>query len=345
VPELRTDSLTGRTVIVAEERAGRPNDFAEPGPVAGIGAGSSRAERPEVLGLTSRACPFCPGQEHQTPRAALERLDADGRWRIRVVPNRFPMVTLGPDEGPARATTASAVGAHEVIIECRRHAQRTSALSVAELGDVLQTYVERLGHWRRHGRLKFGLVFKNQGAGAGASLAHLHSQLVGLPVMPPGVAAELARASDEFSRHGECPYCRLLAQERVLGERIVMDRDGFVAFCPYASWQPIETWLLPTDHQPAFESPASARNLHRLGGVLHELVARIERVLPETSYNLLLRTAPWIEGVDSWCHWRIEILPRVAAFAGLELATGIHANTLAPEHAASHLRAVEVPSQ
>ena len=134
-----------------------------------------------------------------------------------------------------------------------------------------------------------------------------------------------------------CPYCEVIAKEQTANERIVLARDGFIAFCPFASWQPGEVWLMPTAHEPSFES-ASPDELERLAGVLHALVSRLESLIPGAAYNLILRTAPWIDGNDAWSHWRIELLPRVNAFAGLELATGIHINHLAPERAAGQLR-------
>jgi UDPglucose--hexose-1-phosphate uridylyltransferase len=82
----------------------------------------------------------------------------------------------------------------------------------------------------------------------------------------------------------------------------------------------------------------SPDRLERLTGVLHPLVSRLESIIPGPAYNLLLRTAPWVAGCDAWSHWRIELLPRVNALAGLELATGIHINHLPPERAAGQLR-------
>ena len=69
-----------------------------------------------------------------------------------------------------------------MIIESARHVDRMSALSVAELAEVLDAYRERLAHWRdERASFEYGLVFKNLGAAAGASLAHVHSQLIALP--------------------------------------------------------------------------------------------------------------------------------------------------------------------
>ena len=95
---------------------------------------------------------------------------------------------------------------------------------------------------------------------------------------------------------------------------------------------------MPTDHQPSFELAAPGE-LNRLASVLHSLIERLESVVPGAAYNLLLRTAPWFDGCDDWSHWRMELLPRTNAFAGLEPATGIHINPLAPKRAAAQLRA------
>lgn len=94
---------------------------------------------------------------------------------------------------------------------------------------------------------------------------------------------------------------------------------------------------MPTAHEASFEL-ASPDRLRRLTSVLYPLISRLESNIPGAAYNLILRTAPWIDGRDAWSHWRVELLPRVNAFAGLELATGININHLAPERAAGLLR-------
>jgi UDPglucose--hexose-1-phosphate uridylyltransferase len=269
-------------------------------------------------------------------------MDEHSRWRVRVVPNMYPAATLPPIENvasPERAgTTSAAHGAHEVIIESARHLARSSELSVAEFSDVLAVYAGRLGHWHDDGRFEYGLVFKNVGQQAGASLAHLHSQLIALPHLPPAVAAELERAAQYYTKNQKCAYCDLISNERKASERIVFDRDGFIAFCPYVSLQPCEVWLLPTDHEPWFERRPRTSGGDRLAGLLHQLLARVESIVPRATYNLLVRTAPWRTSAAECGHWRIEILPRVNPLAGLELATGIHINPISPTRAAEQLR-------
>jgi UDPglucose--hexose-1-phosphate uridylyltransferase len=317
VTELRKDWLSGRTVLLAENRALRPNEFADAG-------GGSAAP------LTAANCPFCPGQESSTPPAVFTETDAAGHWQVRVVPNKYPAVETQGD--------SPAAGAHEVIIESARHVDRTSALTAAELAAVLDAYRRRLAHWRASGRFRYGLVFKNLGAAAGASLAHVHSQLIALPEVPQPVAAELARAKQFYAEQGACAYCRLIADERHARERVVLDRDGFIAFCPLASLQPGEVWLLPTEHEPWFEGRPAPTGADHFAEILHGLLARIEGVLPQPSYNLLVRTTPWQDDAAAAGHWRIEILPRVNPLAGVELATQIYINPISPTRAAQQLR-------
>jgi UDPglucose--hexose-1-phosphate uridylyltransferase len=274
-------------------------------------------------------CPFCHGNEHLTPESLDEQSDEQGHWRTRVVPNMFPAVTVD----------SAAIGVHEVIVESPIHYDRMSSLSLAELEGVFKCYARRLNHWRIDGRFAYGTVFKNQGPAAGASLSHLHSQFMALPAVPPDVDAEIHRAKGSFQKGGDCPYCRLIDSERSAGERIVFDGDGYIAFCPFASWQPHEVWILPTRHEPSFERATKEAGVKNLAKALKPLVDRLETLTPGAACNWLLRTAPWQQDCDRWCHWRLELLPRVHSFAGLEIGTGIHINPLPPERAAANLRA------
>lgn len=342
MPELRTDWLTGRTVLVAENRALRPNEFS--------GGGSAIVDRSKAAdGVTtteSAGCPFCAGNEHRTPTAVYERRDDAGRWQVRVVPNAYAAVEnlSGQSVGDASAmvdagshSVSSAIGVHEVVIENPSHIERMSALSTQELRHVLEAYRQRLLHWQSDGRLQYAILFKNQGPRAGASLGHIHSQLIALPFVPTAVRGELTRAAEQRAKTTRCAYCDLIASERAAGERVVWERHGFMAFCPLASWQPREVWVMPTEHDSSFESSGPVA-LDRLACLLRELFGRLESIPGSTQYNMLLRTAPWTGEFGETFHWRIELLPRENSFAGCEVATAIHINPLAPEHAAKQLR-------
>jgi UDPglucose--hexose-1-phosphate uridylyltransferase len=350
MPELRTDWLTARSVLIAENRALRPNEFADDAP----DSAEQNASQSDTVSA-NQVCPFCVGNESRTPPAVYEKRDAHGNWLLRVVPNAFPAVnhlsarcagddaSLGirdvirPHVTNELQFESTIAGGHEVIIESPLHVQQMADISPTQLREIVEAYAIRLRHWRDRGSLRYGLVFKNQGPRAGASLTHVHSQLIAIPFVPTSIDAEIRRAVDFFHRNSRCAYCQQVEDVRSQSSRLVFDSDGYIAVCPFASLQPHEMWLMPSEHTASFEL-ASAAALDGLATALHRLLAKLEAVVPHAQYNLLLRTAPWNGDYDSEYHWRIELLPRANSLAGLEMATGVHINPLPPELAASQLR-------
>lgn len=316
MPDLRIDPLTARRVIVAENRAGRPNDFA--------GAELSPVE---ANILPHGDCPFCPGNESQTPHEKQQICDEQGRWIIRVVPNRFPSVEID-------APVDDAHGLHEVIIESCEHVSRVGQVNADHWADVLRVHVSRLDCAAAIDTLYYALLFKNVGVSGGASLSHLHSQFLALPEIAAPMRTELAALRAHYEVHSRCGWCDRIAEERI-GPRFIAEREGLIAFCPAVARQPFETWILPVEHEPDFRSVAK---LDRAAEFVHDMLCRVERAIGSAGYNVMVQTCP-LRGVDPHhFHWRIEILPRVTPLAGLELATGIHICSLAPERAAGILR-------
>src|SRR5207249_10396119 len=110
--ELRKDPIVGRWVIIATERAKRPMPPRSEGFAAGAGL-----------------CPFCAGQEHNTPGEILAYRERGTRanepgWRVRVVPNKFRALGIEGElntRGAGIYDKISGIGAHEVIVECPFH--------------------------------------------------------------------------------------------------------------------------------------------------------------------------------------------------------------------------------
>ena len=191
---------------------------------------------------------------------------------------------------------------------------------------------DRLRYWRDDGRLAFAQVFKNEGPAAGASIEHCHSQLIGIPFVPPAIEVELRRATET------CATCSWLEQERH-GPRFITESDRFAVVCPFAPRFPGETWILPITHADAFESIDDA-DIPKLADTIRDLLNRIDRVRPGVDFNLIVRSAPFRS--TGTAHWRIEILPRVTTTAGWEWGTGLQINTMFPECAAALLRGDEL---
>lgn len=159
----------------------------------------------------------------------------------------------------------------------------------------------------------------NEGRDAGSSLVHSHSQLVWLRETPPVVAEERALASDR------CPVCTALAEAQ---DRLVAQRGGVVSLCPSASRLPYELLVAPAAHGgDPFTSRALAAALQLGADGLRRLHA-IEGPSPANA---------WLHAGG---HWHLEIVPRLAVLAGIELGAGYYINSLPPEEAAAALRGV-----
>ena len=331
MPDFRQDPISGDWVTIAPERAKRPVDFDD-------------SFHPH----TSESCPFCEGNEHQTPHEVLALRPHGGitdgpGWSVRVVENKYPFVTADDVGNPARElmglglTHRPAVGVHQVIIESPRHVTRLSELEAGEMRDVLYVYRQRLRELRASQRWPYALVFKNNGAAAGASLSHIHSQLVALPMVPERIVRTLNTASEFFQRRGKSIWCDFIERECEAQQRIVARTERFVALCPFASRQPYEVLVAPLS-QAAHFSELADDALPELAALLQLLIKRLEILLPSLAFNWMLNTCPFDTNSEQYYHWHVEIVPRVTAAAGYEWATGYAVNAVPPEDAASWLR-------
>ena len=324
MPEIRIDPLTGLRAIVATERATRPGGeltVAAPAPI------------------DPATDPFAAGNEDQTPPELLAlRPDggaADGPgWTVRVVPNSYPALTAGADDAPPDArpelyTALAARGAHEVIVNSPESVCSLADLSVEQAALAVEV-------WRERMRAQQGAAYLhlcvNERAEAGATQPHTHAQLFALRFVPAAVARERERFSAHAARTMGANLLEDLVQEEVRRrERVVAIDDEAVLTCPYASRQEYTLMLTPRRRRERFEDdgPTGA-------ALLHDALSRLRRRFDASPpLNLWIRTAP--RDAERFC-WRIDIVPRLAHEAALELGTGVHMNTVAPEQAAAELR-------
>jgi UDPglucose--hexose-1-phosphate uridylyltransferase len=333
MPDLRKDPITGRWVIVATDRARRPNDFL----------------RSSVIPKGERYCPFCPGHESKTPPEVLAYRTSGGAnepgWSLRVVPNKFPALRVEGEldrQGDGLYDRMNGIGAHEVIIESPDHMTSLAEMPEEKVADVFFAFRDRILDLKKDARLQYVLVFKNHGEAAGATLEHPHSQLIALPVVPRRVREELDGAQRYYNFRERCIFCDILLQERREKERIILETDHFSVIAPYAARFPFESWVVPRVHRAHFPA-AEAPEFHNLGWVIRTLMRKLDKALERPPYNAIIHTAPLQDGPLVHYHWHIEIIPKLARVAGFEWGTGFYINPTPPEEAARFLREVGLP--
>jgi UDPglucose--hexose-1-phosphate uridylyltransferase len=330
LPEFRRDPISGRWVIIATDRARRPQDFS----------------REQVIIKGGRFCPFCPGNEQKTPPEVLAYRHGSGAnqpgWSLRVVPNKFPALRVEGDfdrQGEGLYDRMNGIGAHEVVIETPEHQLTLASLPDKAAEDVFWAFRDRILDLKKDSRMRYILVFKNHGEAAGASLEHTHSQLIALPVVPRRVAEELEGAKKYYDLRERCIFCDMIRQEINTGSRVVVETEHFLVICPYAARFPFETWVLPRRHCSHFED-SDVPTFRNLGWVMPVVLREMDKVLEHPAYNFMIHTAPLQDGDLPYYHWHIELIPKLTRVAGFEWGTGFYINPTPPEEAAKFLREV-----
>ena len=320
--QLRLDPLTGRWIVISSDRADRPQPFAP--------RSSSAQEDPDLR------CPFCPGNEEETP-PALETYGPGGSWLVRVVPNLYPAFA-GREHMSVRNAgpvfiQAPASGIHEVVVFAPEHDSTWADLSDDHAGLLMAAVRDRVEEHASSGSLRYSQFISNRGREAGASLDHPHGQLLAMPFVPGELVAEQAG----FDRvAGACLLCTTLDAEEEVGHRLVAKTDRVVTVCPFWSGVPYEMLLLPRHHEP-FAHRARPDDLAAMGVAIRDGLSRLRRAVGDVAYNLVLHYSPFRSTADF--HWHVHLLPKLTTRAGFELGTGVLINVLPPEFAAAELRA------
>ncbi len=269
-----------------------------------------------------------------------DRSSDGSEWQVRVVPNRYPAL----DDTPRPLADNSSLyelgpgyGVHEVIVEAPDHVVSFGELDERQAELVFLAYRDRLRALRANPRIAYGQLFKNSGSAAGASLEHTHSQLIGTPIVPTQIQAELARSRTYFEQHGRCVFCEMIEAERSAAVRVVAQNEAFLAFCPFASQFAFEVWIVPRKHRCGFDmaEDGEARDLARLARLV---VRGVESSLNNPAFNFLIHTSPFRLSPLSYFHWHLEFFPRLTKTAGFEWGAGDYINTVSPEDAARKLR-------
>jgi UDPglucose--hexose-1-phosphate uridylyltransferase len=331
MPELRQNIITREWVIIATERARRPDEFIRP------------KKAVDHIPAFEPGCAFCPGNESMSAVETYRVADRDG-WQVRVVENKFPALSREGDrvrriDGVYRSM--SGVGFHEVVVEHRRHDLSPALYSVEDLSRILVAYKERYRQIRKDTRVEAIIIFKNHGESAGTSLAHPHSQIAATPIVPTQVRHRLDEAIRFFDETGECVFCTTLRRELADRIRIVASTDSFVAFIPFAALSPFHLWIFPVRHCSSFDE-IEEYEITDLAVTLRTVLGKLYYGLNDPDYNFSIRSIPAREGEREYFHWYLTVIPRIVRTAGFEIGSGMYINTSLPEESARFLRGVQI---
>ncbi len=343
--DLRHDPVDDVWVTMAGNRRSRPMEFV------------TLAQRSQAM-----ICPFCGGNEAETT-APIAVFSEDGSvsktdpqvtdhstetWSARVIANKYPSfsvdgqgessssLTIGRDRNlPAAVQINQSRGLQELIIPTPRHCVSISELTDSELEVSFQAIQNRLNAIRTEPDIAHAMMFLNCRAEAGASLGHVHWQMIGTPVVSSQLRRRADRESKQQSEFGISLIGTLVDWELSQQTRIVCATENFVVYCPFASRFPFQIHIVPRDATMSLLG-CSAEVRDELAWHCRDAVRRLEVLLDDAAYNILLQLPP-MDRIDQ-DPWYLQIFPRVSKPAGFELGSDIWINPVTPEAASQALR-------
>lgn len=322
--EFRYCKLTREWTLFAPERLKRPKDL--------------NNKKETFLGeIIHDKCPFDMGKEEFTPNE-ITRVSQDGKWKCRVVPNLYNALSIDVPLQASRDNffeTFSGFGAHEVVIETPNHDKQIWDYDYNDFINYYTIIQERVINLKKDDRIAYLSVFKNQGADAGASMSHSHSQIMGLPFLPKRVKEDIEYQKEYLKKHKRSLFDDILYEELTHGKNIIAQNSEFVLYCPYASKFAFEVKIVAKKKLSSL-SEFSKSDLSALCDITKEYFSKFYATLGEVSFNMIINNAPYEEYDDNtkeYFRFNVEIKPRIYKEAGFEQDTDIKINVILPETA------------
>ncbi|MBI2877732.1 MAG: DUF4921 family protein [Candidatus Tectomicrobia bacterium] len=297
-------------------------------------------------------CPFCPGNEGETPGETFAVRETGSRengpgWWVRAIPNKYPLFRLEGGLGKRAEGMYDLMnnfGAHEIVIETPQHQQTWPEMDPGQLERILQAYCKRSLSLRGDKRFRQILITKHHWGpqfrwdpSFDHLLHHPHSHIVAMPFIPARIEDEVKGILDYYQRKDRCLYCDVITQELRDQKRIILETDHFLTFAPYASRYPYEVWIIPKVHFPDFAAIGESQ-MADLSQMLRATYAKVHKAFEDAVISMVLHTTPLQEYYREEYHWHLELRPRLERPMGFEWGTGFFINYIAPEEAAAVLR-------
>lgn len=336
LPQLRQDLVTKEWVVIASNRAKRPDSFIKkhlPSPSDSSLKNSSEKD-----------CPFCQILKKETPILVWsngQELAPNNypNWTIAVVPNKYPAFIPNQKiekKGIGPYQTMTAVGHHELIIT-KNHSLTIDQLPTSLAREIFAVYRQRYHFLSQQPHNQYVAIFHNQGPKAGASITHPHSQIIALPTIDANIKNNLRGTRRFWQKKDQCPHCLIITDNQKNPSRVVWENKYFIVFTPFAPKSAFTLQIYPKKHQAYFDQ-ADDKQIKSLAEAFRVALRALKRGLNNPDYNFFLNSAPSDNKNHDYYHWHWQIMPKTQIWAGFELGAGIEICTISPEDSAKYLK-------
>jgi UDPglucose--hexose-1-phosphate uridylyltransferase len=318
--EIRRDPLTGEWVAMAAHR-------------------QTRIYKPPA-----DLCPLCPTK----PGKPSEIPEAD--YEVVVFENRFPSFSQGATgeettlDGIGLVPTAPGRGRCEVVCFTSNHDGSFAGLTPAQVRTVMDAWADRTEFLSGLDGVEQVFPFENRGEEIGVTLHHPHGQIYAYPFVTPKTERMIEVARAYQAEHGRPVLGDVLAAERKVGTRVIVESEHWTAFVPPAARWPVQVQVVPHRQVPDLPALTEAER-DDFAGVYLEVLRRCDA--------LYERPLPYIAGWHQapvnrdrelgWLHLELFSVLRskdkLKYLAGSESGMAVWINDATPEQIAERLRA------
>lgn len=303
--EVRKDYIQNKVVIIAPRRGKRPHD--------------TITKHPKIA-VDNTKCVFCPHNQKSVPSLCVN--GSDKKWTLKIIKNLYPAVQID---------NKNAYGVQDVIIETPKHNVELHELPLPQIEALIKVYAKRTKQITKIKDIEYILIFKNEGAEAGASLKHAHSQIFATNFLPPHLFDKSQRIDAYQVQHGTCVYCDVIRDETKKKVRMVYRDASIVAFTPYASMHNYELWIMPIRHLDNI-TLLNKKEIASFAKFLKKALNKIDAL--DLPYNYYFHQVVF----DKDQHLYLKLTPRGSKWAGVEVGSGVIINPVSPEDAAAYYR-------
>jgi UDPglucose--hexose-1-phosphate uridylyltransferase len=264
----------------------------------------------------------------------------DKNWKVVLIPNKYPALshknTCAINLNYGLFNIKTGIGFHDLIV-FKNHYQGLTDLNFNDFFNAFLLLQKRYLELKKDKCLTYTSTFCNYGKNAGASLSHLHFQVLTLPIIPPDISKSLNGSQKYFQKNKKCIHCDMLKFDLNENKRIIFKNKAAVVISPFISRSPFEIRIFPLKHISSFEK-TDLSDLKLIIKALYLALKQIKTKLSDPDLNFFIHTAPLKDKKYHYYHWHIEILPKISTLGGFEISTGIEINVFDPYKATKILK-------
>jgi UDPglucose--hexose-1-phosphate uridylyltransferase len=286
-------------------------------------------------------CYLCPGnmRANNTINPKYEN--------IFVFSNDFPSISLNAPTALHKPygiyKNAPAKGIAKVLCYTPFHNITMAELDLLQIENIIDTWRKETSLLSKIYGIKNVIIFENKGLDCGASNPHAHCQIFATDFLYKNINTQLEASYNYFVENNNYLFHDIINAELEEGNRIIFENRKAIAFLPYFSRYPFESYITTKKTYP-YVTMITDYEVQDLAKAIKSTLVKYDNLwktpLP---YVMMIQQAPIDSSNYNFFHFHIEIYPIFRQkdlkkyLGGAEIGGGNFHSDICPEKSAEIL--------